>query len=742
MVESILLVSSAVNIMPQIKEIMDEAGTSEGTSLQVSSTSPEVIQNVGRALQVREATSQASRSSSSSSSRRAVPATPKQQSSQLSVRNKTKKGQDGPISSRSSSLHSSTPRPPRPGSHRGEGSIVPARSSLVSPVPAVQGLVSGLSDDEMEDSPRVHVHATQQNLYDQRSIHIQVGVDPDQVIQHVQSVESQAQSMVRDAVARVHETQHRAESVVHETQVQAQNVVHDTQLRAQRIHDEAHSAVHQARSYASTVEERANALIQEMNARHQSELTRAQDVANQLQYQAHVRSEEADAQLQKLMAVVESQNQALETQRVRNEELSAHIAALQNEVVMLRHSSVPVAPSQDPNGAVNQEELNIVVDSLRREIRQSQNPNIPIQLPVPQRMSIATPPYDTRSACAGHPPAYQGPPSPVKGPRSAHASTATPPFVPPPGHSPSGSSSSSKEGQGPGGFPFGWPDGPPTPSNPGGSGFGGSPHSQHPSLHSVGIGSASLSSEESVYRYKALQSIRIDSLPQDAAAFRGWKNGLVTKLCSIDITGRDIILQRALEALDPNADLSVSECMFLPRLDAYLAAVLTEPKHLKGDLGVQFQAYVEQCQQTRISPKGRFMLQLIARRFQLDLNRGANLTQQSLLELTLDSYTAEALAKFIERIELVLNSIPLSHQPSEMTKFTWLFSRLKHCRTMQRFIDRIKDARDGSHVRTWDWLYGKLKTVVIELREDANEESVRRALSPEKPKPKAKGDGK
>ena len=182
--------------------------------------------------------------------------------------------------------------------------------------------------------------------------------------------------------------------------------------------------------------------------------------------------------------------------------------------------------------------------------------------------------------------------------------------------------------------------------------------------------------------------------------------------------------------------------MFLPRLDAYLAAVLTEPKHLKGNLGVQFQAYVEQCQQIRISPKGRFMLQLIARRFQLDLNRGANLTQQSLLELTLDSYTAEALAKFIERIELVLNSIPLSHQPSEMTKFTWLFSRLKHCRTMQRFIDRIKDARDGSHVRTWDWLYGKLKTVVIEPREDANEESVRRALSPEEPKPRAKGDGK
>ena len=67
--------------------------------------------------------------------------------------------------------------------------------------------------------------------------------------------------------------------------------------------------------------------------------------------------------------------------------------------------------------------------------------------------------------------------------------------------------------------------------------------------------------------------------------------------------------------------------MALPRLEAYIAAVLAEPKHLKGDLGVQFQAYCEQCQQHRVSPKGRFMLQMIAKRFQLDLNRGANLTQ-------------------------------------------------------------------------------------------------------------------
>ena len=279
-------------------------------------------------------------------------------------------------------------------------SIVPVGSGAVTPVPKVQGLVSEMRDVEADGSPTIQVHATQQNLYEQRSMNVQVGIDSGQVIQHVHSVEAQAHSMVHEAVARIHETQQVA-SVVHEAQLKAQGVVHETQLQAQRVYDEAQSALHQARSRAATVEDRASVLIQEMNARHQAELTKAQDVANQLHHQAQVRSQEADAQIQKLMAVVESQSQALDTQRGRNEELSAQIAALQNEVVLLRHSSVPVAPPQDRNGAVNQEELMIVIDSLRREIRQIQTPGFPIQLPVPQRMSIATPPHDAQSACAG-----------------------------------------------------------------------------------------------------------------------------------------------------------------------------------------------------------------------------------------------------------------------------------------------------------------------------------------------------
>ena len=44
---------------------------------------------------------------------------------------------------------------------------------------------------------------------------------------------------------------------------------------------------------------------------------------------------------------------------------------------------------------------------------------------------------------------------------------------------------------------------------------------------------------------------------------------------------------------------------------------------------------------------------MVARRFFLDLNRGANLTQQSLLELDVQAYTYEGLRTFVDRVESV-----------------------------------------------------------------------------------------
>ena len=161
-----------------------------------------------------------------------------------------------------------------------------------------------------------------------------------------------------------------------------------------------------------------------------------------------------------------------------------------------------------------------------------------------------------------------------------------------------------------------------------------------------------------------------------------------------------------------------------------------DPKHLKGEFGMRFQTYAETCQITRKAPRGRAFLFMLAQHFRLDLNRGSNLTQQALLDLQLDGFAPKDLEKFVE---YVLNAIPQLHQPTEIIRFTWLSSRVKRCKLLQRRIDRIRDSRETSHCRSWDWLMNKIKAVLIEVRENANEESIRASLQT---KARAKPDAK
>ena len=266
-----------------------------------------------------------------------------------------------------------------------------------------------------------------------------------------------------------------------------------------------------------------------------------------------------------------------------------------------------------------------------------------------------------------------------------------------------------------------------SPSSPGGSGFpeGSLAH------RSAGVGSGRIElTEKEIYKSKGLSLVKIEQLPVNAAQFRSWRNAFITKTCAIDQTGQDIILTWFSEAFNAEDGDPLHNSGVLPRLDAHLASLLADTKHLKSEIGMSYQSYIERCQMAGRSPKGRFMIWLLAQQFRLDLQRGANLTEQSLLELECENFTYNGLKAFIEKIEYVLNAIPFEHQPSERTKFTWLFGRVKKCRMIQRHIDRVKDSSPDSHRRSFEWLFDKLKTALWEIREDQNEESIRAALQP------------
>ena len=238
--------------MPMISEIMDESGKgSEETPLQVSSTSPEVIS--GRAMHVQKVSSgkssnKTSRSSSSGSSK-VVHVAPKPKPRAFtptgSHRNKGRPGL--PMerqSSQGSSEYSESPLPLAQVSHRGIGSIVPADVDMGA-----------------QPSASVNVQNIQQNYYDQRNLSVTVGADPQRVLEHVQSVESQAQTIVR-------ETQRQADEVIRQTTSLAQQYVHEIQSQAahvvQETQKDAEIAVQQAQSQAASVEDRANKVIRDM----------------------------------------------------------------------------------------------------------------------------------------------------------------------------------------------------------------------------------------------------------------------------------------------------------------------------------------------------------------------------------------------------------------------------------------------------------------------------------------------
>ncbi len=268
--------------MPNINEIMEDTGRdSNETSLQISSTSPEVP--TGRAMHVRKTSSKGSsrtsRTSSSGSS-----AGRQQPTNRVTSRASTPKGSSYrnrgvpslPLmdqqSSQNSSVRSASPMPLVSASHRGLGAISPAQQG---------GVQAGTADVDMDGHNRIEVRNTQQNYYDQRSMQVAVavGLDPQRVLEHVQSVESQARETRRQAEQVVSHTQSTAQQVVHDVQSQAAQVVHDTQRDAER-------AVHQAQSRVASVEGQASQLIRDMTNEHHAELARIQDIANHAQMQA------------------------------------------------------------------------------------------------------------------------------------------------------------------------------------------------------------------------------------------------------------------------------------------------------------------------------------------------------------------------------------------------------------------------------------------------------------------------
>ena len=162
----------------------------------------------------------------------------------------------------------------------------------------------------------------------------------------------------------------------------------------------------------------------------------------------------------------------------------------------------------------------------------------------------------------------------------------------------------------------------------------------------------------------------------------------------------------------------------MPRFDKALAASFMMPTHLHGSFGLRFQAYAEECELAGVPQRGRYMLALVCREFDIDRDRGSMIGEIQLLAIPCEQDSMGALIAFRDRVNYVLTQIPLVDRPQDRLMGKWLYERLKPANCLKRWVEKIKDSKESSKCRTFDFLWNKLEIAIKESRRETNAKSV------------------
>lgn len=194
-------------------------------------------------------------------------------------------------------------------------------------------------------------------------------------------------------------------------------------------------------------------------------------------------------------------------------------------------------------------------------------------------------------------------------------------------------------------------------------------------------------------RTKDLHHFKVPPLPNDAGQFRSWKNSLRALIMSYDRSSRGMLLDWFNKALVARAP---DECKELadfsgdfPRFDKIITAASCKPEHLRSHFGVRFQSFLEACESAGSQARGRFMLNMVAKEFDIDRNSGAITTALELYNLPPPQENIASLKQWRDNVRYIMNQISAADQPEPRLLAKWLYDRLR---------------KHPSNLRTFEWL--------------------------------------
>ena len=140
--------------------------------------------------------------------------------------------------------------------------------------------------------------------------------------------------------------------------------------------------------------------------------------------------------------------------------------------------------------------------------------------------------------------------------------------------------------------------------------------------------------ERDIVDARSLRYATLGPVPSSASDFRAWKNQLLLIMAKLDISDRDYLAHWPSKAYEVNFDEVIkhdSGCV--PRLDRWLAAGISEGCENVPELQFKIMGYIEGCTRIGNPSRGRYLLYIVSRHFDIDRTRGSLLTSQSIFQI-------------------------------------------------------------------------------------------------------------
>ena len=233
-------------------------------------------------------------------------------------------------------------------------------------------------------------------------------------------------------------------------------------------------------------------------------------------------------------------------------------------------------------------------------------------------------------------------------------------------------------------------------------------------------------------KQKDLRHMKFPSLPENAGAFRAWRNSIVPMISSYDRSSDGAVTDWILRAIRARSDTEIralhSSSDPYPRLDRVLASALTKPEHLKSHFGLKFQSYIEDCEARARPLRGRVLLNFVVREFDPDSTYGTVVSELELFSMPAPEGSMQSLKAWRDKARYILSQLPTSERPSEKLLAKWLFERLKKVGLLRRHTDKVRDSPEGAPERGFDWLWSRLERTMLEGQQEQNMISIQEAL--------------